>query len=86
MLVIARCAVFQLQGVRWVLQVIMAVIRLQSVASEVLITLNTPMHVSERSAAAEATGAGPKAEHLAAPVLFRQVLATFKIKDYSLFG
>lgn len=71
---------------RWILQVIMAVIRLQSVASEVLITLNTPMQVSQRSAAAEATGAGPKAEHLPAPGLFRQILATFKIKDYGLFG
>jgi hypothetical protein len=64
----------------------MAIIRLQSVASEVLITLNTPMHVSERSAAAEATGAGPKAEHLAAPGLFRRILASFLIKDYALFG
>ena len=68
------------------LQVIMAIIRLHSVASEVLITMNTPMHVSERSAAAEVTGAGPKADHLAAPALFRQILASFRITDYGLFG
>ena len=67
-------------------QVMMAIIRLQHVASEVLITLNTPVHVSERSAVAAAVQPGPKADHRAAGALFRQALASLKIKDYGLFG
>ena len=65
----------------------MAIIRLQHVASEVLVTLNTLVHVSERSAAAAAVQPGPKAaDHRAAAALFRQALSSLKIKDYSLFG
>ena len=67
-------------------QVMMAIIRLQREASEVLITLNTPMHVSEHSAAAAVMQPGPKADHKGATALFRQALASFKIRDYGLFG
>ena len=67
-------------------QVMLAIIRLRHVASEVLVTLNTPVHVSERSAAAAAVQPGPKADHRAASALFRQALASLKIKDYGLFG
>lgn len=31
-------------------------------------------------------GAGFKGAHLTAPLLFRRMLATFKINDWSLFG
>ncbi len=68
------------------LQVIMAIIRLKQVSSDVLIILNTPVSVSASSAAAKDIGPGERSEHLMAPSLLRRVLATFKIKDYSLFG
>jgi hypothetical protein len=64
----------------------MAIIRLQQHSSDVLITLNTPVFISEKSAAAGDIGAGHKAGHLAAPELFKRVLCTFAIKDYALFG
>lgn len=68
------------------LQVIMAIIRLKQVSSEVLIILNTPMSISTSSAAAKDIDPGERTNHLTAPSLLRRVLATFKIKDYSLFG
>ena len=69
-----------------IVQVLLEVIRLPHVGSDVVITLNTPMVVSERSAAAQDTGAGPKTLHHAAPELFRRMTASFAIHDWSLFG
>lgn len=54
--------------------------------SDVLITLNTPIWISECSAAAEHAGSGFKGAHLVAPELFKRCLATFRILDYGLFG
>eukprot|EP00887_Chlorella_sp_A99_P002888 scaffold6.g2888.t1 len=54
--------------------------------SDVLITLNTPIWISERSAAAEHVGAGFKGAHLVAPDLFRRALATLEVLDWGLFG
>ncbi|EIE24757.1 Mog1p/PsbP-like protein [Coccomyxa subellipsoidea C-169] len=74
------------QGTDAANRVIMAIIRLKQVSSDVLIILNTPISVSASSAAAKDIGPGERSEHLMAPSLLRRVLATFKIKDYSLFG
>lgn len=68
------------------MQVILAIIRLKDHSSEVLVTMNTPVFISEQSAAAGNVGAGHKGDHLAAPDLFIKILSTFTIKDYGLFG
>lgn len=67
------------------LQIILTIIRLKQFSSEVLITLNTPIFVSGSSVAARDIGAGERADHMTAPSLFRRMLETFKIVDYSLF-
>ncbi|KAI7843900.1 hypothetical protein COHA_002444 [Chlorella ohadii] len=67
-------------------QVMLCVIRLPQHGSDVLITLNSPIYISEHSAAAEHAGAGFKGAHLTAPALFRSILATFAINDWALFG
>ena len=64
----------------------LAVLRMPEYKSDVLITLNTPIRISEQSAAAEQTGAGFQRASLTAPPLFEQIIRTFKIKDYGLFG
>lgn len=68
------------------IQVALCVVRLPQQVTDLLITLNTPIFISEHSAAAEHAGAGFKGAHLTAPLLFRQMLKTFKIVDWSLFG
>ncbi|KAK9814741.1 hypothetical protein WJX72_010720 [[Myrmecia] bisecta] len=67
-------------------QICQACIRLPSVDSDLLITLNTPMHISEHSAAAEHAGAGAKDAHVTAPQLLQDMLLTLEIKDWGLFG
>lgn len=67
-------------------QVLMAVIRLPNVGSDLLITLHTPMFISSASAAAAHAGSGEKQLHLEAPQLMQQVLRSFKIVDWGLFG
>jgi hypothetical protein len=67
-------------------QVLMAIIRLPSVATDLLVTLHTPMFISSASAAAEHAGSGEKQMHLEAPQLMQQVLQSFKIVDWVLFG
>jgi hypothetical protein len=67
-------------------QIALCIVRLPLHQTDVLITLNTPIYIAEGSAAAEHAGAGFKGEFLAAPELFRKILATFKILDYGLFG
>lgn len=67
-------------------QVLLCCIRLPRHGSDVLITLNSPIYISDKSAAAEHAGAGFKGAHLTAPTLFHQILASFKINDWGLFG
>ena len=112
----------------------LCVVRLPQHGSDVLLTFNSPIFISERSAAAEhagglvdarwrerscplsspvrciaatggaacctpalflsppplslpsPAGAGFKGAHLTAPALFRSILTTFAINDWSLFG
>lgn len=54
--------------------------------ADLLLTLNTPIWISEASAAAEHAGAGFHGAHLAAPELFKRMLATLQILDWGLFG
>jgi len=46
------------------------------------------IHVTKqpRTSASQSAGAGFKGAHLTAPALFRQILASFKINDWGLFG
>ncbi|KAL4457492.1 hypothetical protein ABPG75_012357 [Micractinium tetrahymenae] len=67
-------------------QVLLCCIRLPQHGSDVLVTLNSPIYISEKSAAAEHAGPGFKGAHLTAPALFRQILASFRINDWGLFG
>jgi hypothetical protein len=66
--------------------VCMLVVRLPGHASEVLLTLNTPVFISEGSAAAERAGAGYKPQSSEAHALFARIAATLQIHDYGLFG
>ncbi|GAB4820979.1 hypothetical protein N2152v2_008025 [Parachlorella kessleri] len=68
------------------IQVILCNIRIPQYRSDLLITLNTPIYISEHSAAAEHAGAGYKGAHLTSPMLFRQMLESLQITDWSLFG
>lgn len=67
-------------------QVLVAVIRLPQHSSDLVISLNTPVFISQHSAAAEHAGAGAKTGHLKALPLFRSILASLRIVDYGLFG
>lgn len=67
-------------------QILLCCVRLLQQQSDVLITRNTPIWISERSAAAEHAGAGFKGAHLVAPDLFRRALATLEVLDWGLFG
>ncbi len=66
--------------------VITAVIRPPSVQSEILITLNRPVIISQHSAAAVDAGAGAKTAFTVAPQLMAAVLASLKVHDLGLFG
>jgi hypothetical protein len=60
--------------------------RLPGVHSDVILTLTTPLYVSELSAAAKDVGPGPKTQHISSPTLFAEVVHSFKILDAGLFG
>ena len=60
-------------------------VRLKELETDLLITLNTPEHISPLSAAAQHAGDGAKSDKDAAG-LFRQVIHSLRINDYSLFG
>lgn len=66
--------------------VIICIIRFPDHGSDVMITLNTPMYISPASAAAEHAGTGSKGAHLLAPDLFKRIISSFAILDWSLFG
>lgn len=65
---------------------LLGVIRLPQHGSDLVISLNTPGFISAASAAAEHAGAGAKSGPSQALPLFRRVLASIRIVDYSLFG
>ena len=62
--------------------VLLAVIRLPSVETDITLTLYTPIKVSERSSS-KVDRTISKEESVA---IFKQVLSSFEIRDYSLFG
>jgi hypothetical protein len=62
------------------------VVRIPRHGTDLLLTLNTPVEISERSAAAEHAGAGGRDHHLQAPSLARRVLQSLDIRDWGLFG
>ncbi|XP_024396857.1 uncharacterized protein [Physcomitrium patens] len=72
-------------------RVYLANIRLRVVETDILITVYEPLNISEHSESAAAVGAGatlPAAQAglLPAADVFKQVLSTFRIHDWSLFG
>ncbi len=66
--------------------VLLAIVRLAEHATDLVVSLNTPMYISPSSAAAEHAGAGAKGAHMVAHDLFGRILQTLEIKDYGLFG
>ncbi|KAI3436509.1 hypothetical protein D9Q98_005926 [Chlorella vulgaris] len=66
--------------------IILCCIRLPQHGSDLLLTLNSPIFISEKSAAAEHAGAGFKGAHLTAPALFKQIISSLRINDWGLFG
>lgn len=66
-------------------QVQLAVFRLPDRQADILISMNTPMHIGAGSDIAQQTGSGPKTAHMLAPQLFMMMLKTFSILDFSLF-
>ncbi|KAL4857856.1 Ran guanine nucleotide release factor [Chlorella vulgaris] len=66
--------------------IILCCIRLPQHGSDLLLTLNSPIYISEKSAAAEHAGAGFKGAHLTAPALFKQIISSLRINDWGLFG
>jgi hypothetical protein len=67
-----------------VIQVLIMILRLPHKASDIILTMNTPVFVNERSAAAQDTGAGPKTLHYTAPDLFTRMISSFEILDWNL--
>jgi len=67
-------------------QIIFGVVRLPQVQSDIVISLNTPAYINEKSSSAEHAGAGPKTAYLRAPEVFRRMLQSFRIIDMGLFG
>ncbi len=67
-------------------QVQLAAVRLPQQGSDILLTLNSPVVISDASAAAAHTGPGLQSAHLSAPQLFREVLRSLQVVDWGLFG
>lgn len=66
--------------------VMICVLRIPHVSSDIVITLSTPISVSENSAAAADAGSGDRTDHLRAPALFNSMIHSFAINDWGLFG
>lgn len=66
--------------------ILLAVLRLKNVNSDVLITLNTPIFISESSAAAQHAGAGAKDLSQGALPLMQRILASLRVHDWDMFG
>lgn len=74
-----------------VLRVYLANIRLRNANTDVLVTVHEPLMISEHSESANVVGPGGTisadvAGVMPASEIFRLVLATFKIRDWSLFA
>jgi hypothetical protein len=67
-------------------QVCLLVLRLPDFATDLLLTLNTPVFVAEGSSGGGAAGLGFRPGALEAPALFRRIVATLRIVDFGLFG
>jgi len=72
-------------------RVYLANIRLRGVETDILVTIYEPLAISEQSESAAAVGSGATvpatvAGCMAAADVFNQVLSTFRILDWSLFG
>ena len=67
-------------------QVLLHIVRLPNVSSDLVITMNTPIHINQLSAAAQDIEAGDKTQHLGASDLFRRMVAALEITDWTLFG
>jgi hypothetical protein len=76
----------QAQSAANLVQVLIHIWRLPDVHSDVVLTLTTPMHISELSAAAQDVGAGAKTLHTTAPALFFNIIQSLRIMDTRLFG
>lgn len=74
------------QGALNKVSIIMFLARLNNYKADLLISLNTPVYISEGSSAAETAGAGHQSAYLSAPELLTTVIATLKIVDWGLFG
>lgn len=68
------------------LQVILAVVRLKTVSSDVVITLNTPITIDPCSSSAQAVSKDYKRWHDRAPEDFNAMLQSFAVLDWGLFG
>eukprot|EP00890_Picochlorum_soloecismus_P000538 jgi/Picsp_1/1485/NSC_04963-R1_protein len=73
------------QGINKI-HILLAIIRIPEKQTDILISLNTPMFIHEDSVSAQDLGAGFKSLHESADALFLQILESFKITDWSLFG
>jgi hypothetical protein len=62
------------------------IVRIPEHKTDMLVTLNSPIYISEHSAAAKEAGAGYKELHMQAPELFQNMIKTLKILDFTLFG
>ena len=67
------------------MQVQLAVVRLKELKTDLLITLNTPEHISPLSTVAVHAGDGARTDKDAAG-LFWQIIHAVTIKDYHLFA
>lgn len=67
-------------------EVLLAVVRLPQVQSDVLISFNAPRYISEHSASAQQAGAGWQSGASHARALFLDILKTFRVLDWGLFG
>jgi len=65
-------------------RIYMAVIRLPHITTDILITLNEPVHVAEGSSS-QKNIQHASAPRVPAPKVFEEVLRTFCIRDWSLF-
>jgi hypothetical protein len=66
--------------------VLVAVIRIPHVQSDVLISFNAPRYISQHSLSAQQTGSGWQAGASQARALFLDILKTFQVLDWGLFG
>jgi len=66
-------------------QVLMCLVRIPDKATDVLLTLNTPIFIAAESAAAKTAGSGHQSAYVDAPRLFSKIIASFCILNWDLF-